>query len=731
MRIRTQIIITVARAAVLIGSVGAVGIYAHIALSKSLALTETINVARQLAETIVFKTSDAPRPLLERPEALREFVVAQHRDSKRDLIVVDRNKIILADIPGEEQNIGAPFNHDGGNEVSLTMQDGLPREFVETSIDMPAGVNLVAVPLEYPPGQIAGAVVLEYTKLLQETRQRAGEAIWWVALSATIAATIAAISALLLMRGFNAGMSSLTQGMQALARGDAGVRIDRRSNDEFGRLAQGFNTMAAELETSRAQLVDQKAYIEDIVQTVGEGISVIDGQGRIVSVNPAATEIVGRRSDKIEGQDWRSIIVMQSPSGDALEPHASPVELALTTGHRHQREIRLARPDGSHLPVIASCGPLNSSEGGVVLTLNDISDLRRAEQTVNERVEELAVLNRELRQNSEATASLVKLGELLQACVTFQEAFVVVGSAMPDFFGELSGTVHLTSASRNLVEEMANWGSVHSSIAQFTPEDCWALRRGQEHVSGPSLLTPRCSHILDGTASGYVCVPLAAQGETLGILHLCEPKAIEKPQWLAERHQILRGVADTLALALANLRLRETLRQQSIRDPNTGLFNRRYLEETGNRELRRMQRSDQPLTVIMLDVDHFKQFNDTFGHEAGDLVLKHVAGVLLDHAKDSDVASRYGGEEFALAMPGISLAGGQERAESLRQAIRELHLVHRGRTFGTVTASFGVAAFPESGLAWSDIITAVDHALYQAKSEGRDCVVVAKGHPPG
>ncbi|TIW34885.1 MAG: sensor domain-containing diguanylate cyclase, partial [Mesorhizobium sp.] len=323
------------------------------------------------------------------------------------------------------------------------------------------------------------------------------------------------------------------------------------------------------------------------------------------------------------------------------------------------------------------------------------------------------------------------LGEGHAGLQQFAEAFSVVGTAMTEFLGGLSGSVHLTSASRNLVEEMAHWGDVRSSVNQFAPEDCWALRRGQEHVAGPGMLTPRCAHITENGKKGYVCMPLAAQGETLGILHLCEPNAAEKPQWLAERQQILRGVVDTLALALANLRLRETLRQQSIRDPNTGLFNRRYLEETSSRELRRMERSSQPLAIIMLDVDHFKQFNDTFGHEAGDLVLKQVAATLIEHARDSDVVSRYGGEEFALVMPGASLEEGAQRAEALRQAIKQLHLAHRGRTLGTVTASFGVAAYPEHGAGWAELTNAADHAQYDAKAEGRDRVVVARTNAPG
>ncbi|RUU57289.1 sensor domain-containing diguanylate cyclase, partial [Mesorhizobium sp. M7A.T.Ca.TU.009.01.1.1] len=453
--------------------------------------------------------------------------------------------------------------------------------------------------------------------------------------------------------------------------------------------------------------------------------------GRIASANPAAATMIGRRADKIVGQQWDSVLTIRDPRGGAFAAGASPIEMALATGRQQQGEVRLARSDGSHLPVIASCGPLSRSEGGLVLTLNDISELRRAEGVVNERADQLALLNRELHEKSETTTRLVKLGELLQACVTFPEAFSVVGTAMAEFLGGLSGTVHLTSASRNLVEEMAHWGDVRSSATQFAPEDCWALRRGQEHVAGPGMLTPRCAHITENGKKGYVCMPLAAQGETLGILHLCEPNAAEKPQWLAERQQILRGVVDTLALALANLRLRETLRQQSIRDPNTSLFNRRYLEETSSRELRRMERSGQPLVVIMLDVDHFKQFNDTFGHEAGDLVLKQVAATLIEHARDSDVVSRYGGEEFALVMPGSSVQEGAERAEALRQAIRKLHLTHRGRTLGTVTASFGVAAYPEHGVGWAELTNAADHALYEAKGNGRDRVAIALGNASG
>ena len=726
MRIKSQIIITILSAATLIGLVGGIAVFTQLQLTKSLALTEATSVARELAEIIAFKPADAPQSLFERPQALGEFLAAQHTRSRRDFIVVDRNRTILAVISDEDRTAGQSFDEDQDGALDMTLQHGDVSHFAEVGLDGHAGDELLAAPVEYPQGTIIGAVLLEYEPLLNRAQQRANWMLWLIGLSAAAAMLIAAGFAGLLLRAFNAGLSGLMRGMESLAKGDAGTRIASIPRNEFGQLAKGFNAMAADLESSRAQLLVQKTYIEDIVQTAAEGIAVIDGDGRITSVNPAAAVIIGRRGDKIEGQEWRSVIAMQDRAGHEFAREASPVDLALGTGRQHQGEVRITRPDGSHVPAMASCSPLSRSGAGIVLTLSDISELRRTEGVVNERAAELAALNSALHEKSETTTRLVKLGELLQACVTFPEAFSVVGSAMADFLGGLSGTVHLTSASRNLVDEMAHWGPIHSSLAQFAPEDCWALRRGQEHVSGPGMLSPRCSHVTDNGPRGYVCMPLAAQGETLGILHLCEPNAAEKPQWLAERQQILRGVVDTLALALANLRLRETLRQQSIRDPNTGLFNRRYLEETSNRELRRMERANQPLVMIMLDIDHFKQFNDTFGHEAGDLVLKQVAATLLEHARDSNVVSRYGGEEFALMMPGASLEEGAERAEAVRLAIKQLHLTHRGRTLGTITASVGVAAYPKHGSGWSELVNAADHALYQAKGEGRDRIVV--GH---
>jgi diguanylate cyclase (GGDEF)-like protein len=155
------------------------------------------------------------------------------------------------------------------------------------------------------------------------------------------------------------------------------------------------------------------------------------------------------------------------------------------------------------------------------------------------------------------------------------------------------------------------------------------------------------------------------------------------------------------------------------------LFNRRYLEESVERELSRAQRRATPLSVVMLDIDHFKRFNDTFGHQVGDEVLKQVAHVLSTEIRTSDLACRFGGEEFTLILPDAEAGDAARRADHIRQAIAQLPVSSEGKTYGQVTVSFGVASYPVHGSTLDQLIEAADAALYQAKSAGRNRVEVA------
>ena len=318
---------------------------------------------------------------------------------------------------------------------------------------------------------------------------------------------------------------------------------------------------------------------------------------------------------------------------------------------------------------------------------------------------------------------LNQMGGLLQACVSEDEAYAVVGQFLSQFFADASGGVFVTSASRNVVEARATFGAMPSpEAAVFKPDECWALRRGRMHVVDTTTKGLQCSHVPHPAPGSYVCLPLIAQGDSLGVLYVGTSIA---HAWPESQQRLVATVADQVGLTVANLKLRETLRRQSIRDPLTGLFNRRYLEETLERELRRTERSGGTLGLIMLDLDHFKQFNDSFGHDVADTVLREFSALLQSSVRASDIVCRYGGEEFLLVMPDASAETTFRLADQLRAAAKQLTVSHRGQIVGSVTVSAGVAVFPTHAATAEALIHRADAALYHAKSQGRDQVTIS------
>ena len=352
----------------------------------------------------------------------------------------------------------------------------------------------------------------------------------------------------------------------------------------------------------------------------------------------------------------------------------------------------------------------------------DMSKRKQAESRLQEVNEQQQTWIDELEQRTHEITLLSEMSEVLQACLTVEEAYNAVFYLLPPLFPDLPGSIYTISASKNIVESVAHWGNLPTSEKVFELDDCWALRRGQihfvENTDNPGLL---CKHLHEVKPREYCCVPMMAQGEALGILYL----ASSGGQITEIKRKLVVTVAEQISLALANLKLREQLKSQSIQDPLTGLFNRRYLETTLDRELQRARRNQQPLSIIMLDVDHFKRFNDTFGHEAGDAVLRELGQLLQASIRGSDFACRYGGEELTLVMPGASLEVTVARAEQLRQGVKQLQIKYQGQPLGKVSLSLGVASFPEHGTSAESVMRAADGALYKAKNLGRDRVEVA------
>jgi diguanylate cyclase (GGDEF)-like protein len=275
-----------------------------------------------------------------------------------------------------------------------------------------------------------------------------------------------------------------------------------------------------------------------------------------------------------------------------------------------------------------------------------------------------------------------------------------------------------------------SWNGGHS-VPTIQPDDCWGLRRGRTYTFGSNEINFECAHVEGKAVDVYCCIPIVAHGETIGLLHLeFDEKGkhvLEQDlsEALAERQRLGVVCAEQVSLAIANVRLRDQLRDQSIKDPLTGLFNRRYMLETCRREIGRARSSGQCVSLLSIDVDHFKRFNDNHGHDAGDVVLRAVGDCLLSKFREEDIPCRHGGEEFIVILPGLTADAARRRAEELRSAIESMTVRYADTNLPRVTISIGVAAFPDSGSTVQEIVKSADEALYRSKAEGRNRVILA------
>jgi diguanylate cyclase (GGDEF)-like protein len=220
-----------------------------------------------------------------------------------------------------------------------------------------------------------------------------------------------------------------------------------------------------------------------------------------------------------------------------------------------------------------------------------------------------------------------------------------------------------------------------------------------------------------------------AKGEVLGLLHLRTKNSINKEEadnYIESIMEISVTISEYLSLSIANIRLRETLANQSIRDSLTGLYNRRYMEEAIQNEIMRAARKRTKITIVMMDIDHFKIFNDTYGHKAGDALLVQLANLLKSSLRGSDIVCRYGGEEFIVILPETTVENTYERAEQLREDIKRMKVSYQSKALPPVTISMGIASYPDCSSDVDELFNLADTALYRAKSEGRDRVIISQ-----
>jgi diguanylate cyclase (GGDEF)-like protein/PAS domain S-box-containing protein len=479
---------------------------------------------------------------------------------------------------------------------------------------------------------------------------------------------------------------------------------------------------AAARRRAQRSLEEREAEIQAVVDNAVESIITIDERGIIRSFNPAAEQTFGYRAQEVVG---RNVSVLMPPPHTT--EHDRYIRRYLETGEGRVigvgREVEGRRRDGSVFPLELSVSEtVLHGRRRFTGIARDATERKQSAEALRQANAAFGVKVGELETRTQEIALLGQMGDLLQSSLEAREAYEIIARFARQLFPGTAGAVCVTDVDRRLVEAVATWGEGSIGERVFGSDDCWALRNGRPHWVEGAVAGGVCAHTGNAPMAGYACLPMMAQGEILGVLHL----RTDLPGPLdASRRKLASALGEQVALSLANIRLKETLHRQAIHDPLTGLYNRRYLEDALERELRRAVRKGSPVGILMLDLDHFKEYNDTHGHAAGDALLRSFGAHVLDNIRGEDVACRYGGEEFAIILPDVGLEKAVQRAEQIREGARAIRVESSGRRLEAATVSIGVAALPTHGTTPEAVLRAADAALYAAKAEGRDRVKAA------
>lgn len=542
-------------------------------------------------------------------------------------------------------------------------------------------------------------------------------------------------------------------------------------SDETGRIV---GTRALYIDYS-----DQKSAEEQLLsvfESAPYGILRVDRKGTITLVNSQAERVFGYSRDELLGQPVEILVPLRFRASHAGERQRF-FDSAEPCIPGHGRELVALTSEGREIPVEIGLNRIQGPGGTQMLaSIVDITARKQAEEEirainvtlerrVTERTEEIQALNAtlelrvaertkeleaenaqrrrieielqqahdelqrsvlELERRNQEMRLVGEMVELLESCRDLVEAHGIISHRLPLLLQGTRGVLYMMAMTRNLLECVSQWGEWPDGFESvLDPEDCWGLRRNKPHGMEPVDADLVCKHVSaeNRPVGGYLCLPMVAHGETMGLLHLRYTDESARAKNIISKSAV--AVVDQLSLILANLRLRETLKSQSIRDPQTGLFNRRYMEDSLDRELSRAERSRKSVVVAMLDIDHFKLLNDTYGHTVADAVLREWSELLKAKFRGSDIVCRYGGEEFVIILPDISVEQARQRLEELRNDLRRLAVRQEGQVVSKVTVSVGIACYPVHGQNNHALLQAADRALYRAKEAGRDRIVAA------
>jgi diguanylate cyclase (GGDEF)-like protein/PAS domain S-box-containing protein len=498
------------------------------------------------------------------------------------------------------------------------------------------------------------------------------------------------------------------------------------------RMVQTYAMKAGAAEQANAAAERSALKLRSIFNQAAVGIALLDTRGHWLSVNQRICDITGYTAAELQRTDFQSLT---HPDDLAADITLADKVLAHEID-AYSMEKRYLRKDGSIVWINLSVSRMDGATRGedcFVSVIEDISQRKAAEadlarlhgeleQRVADRTQELRRSSERWQERNTAVSVVNELIAFLLSAHDDAEACRIASTYMPRILRGTAGVLRL-AADGDVLVPAASWGDT-GAMTPLAKSDCWAARRSLSHRAGvPDL---RCNHYHDTEAACPVaCEPLIVDGRIIGVLSVKWPSGAQ--QAFESDAVLVSTVAEQLALALSNIRLRAELQVLAVRDPLTGLHNRRHLSEHLPRAIATARRAGAAVSVLLADVDHFKQFNDRFGHDAGDRVLTAVAGAMARSLREGDLAFRYGGEEFVAVLSDCSPEDALRWAERLRAAIAEASAqADPEGKMPRITCSVGVASFPADGATAGQLLDAADRALYSAKDAGRNCVRILK-----
>lgn len=476
------------------------------------------------------------------------------------------------------------------------------------------------------------------------------------------------------------------------------------------------------------ELAERTRYLNSLIENTPMGIVTHDHLGKVQLCNDEFERLFLFNREELAGRNLDTLIV---PQGGAKDSNRLTDMIA--SGKRIDESLLRQRKDGSLVEVELHASPLveDGEVYGAVSIYADVSARKLVEIKLREQAAALSNSVKELQGRTLQAGLMNEMSELFQSCETSGEAVSVVADYGARLFPKSTlGALYLFKASRNALNLEASWGTPESTDLMFAPQECWALRKGHPHWATFPGSKVVCDHTKPSQPSLNLCVPMMARGESTGILHLryAQQEALHAESlddsWREVQTLRAVSVATHVALSIASLTLRDSLRDQSVRDPLTGLFNRRFMQESLDRELQRATRKSRPVAVVFLDIDHFKRFNDTFGHAAGDSVLVAASDLMKTFFRGDDIVCRHGGEEFAIILPEASEQDAEMRMNEFRERVKQLTVTDHGIPLDRITVSAGIASFPKHALNSESLLRAADRALYHSKCAGRDRVSI-------